>query len=271
MTEGFYPPRTVHDSPLEYPPGLWLARRGVEGHQVSQIFGHCILQAGVLSPIIYGNVYRTPQANAATPLRIKAGGNAADTVAGSGARQIKLTGLNSLGEMIEETINTAGASASAPTAQSFLRLLEASVVGSGTYGTQTTGSHVGAIVIEAAAGEADWGTIGLNGFPAAQAQIGVYTVPKGKTAYMTQSILQAESAKLTSFLLFKRERILDLAPPYAPILEMQYFPQVSGSIVAELNYPLAFPELTDFGFMGIVAGQTANVSSAMEIILVDNA
>ena len=267
---GYYPERTVHDSPLEYPPELWLARGGILHHEKIEIFGHCTLSAGVLSPITYGNAYRTPQAGAATALRIKAGGNAADTAAGAGAREITLAGLNAAGELIAETIETAGASASAATSQTFIRLLEAKVTKSGTYATQSAGSHAANIVIENAAGGTNWATIAINGFPAARAQIGIYTVPKGKTAYLSQIALQAESQKLTSFLLFKRENILETAAPYTAMVELQHFPQVSGGLQLNIDTPIRFPELTDFGFMGLVGGQTANVSSAMEIILVDD-
>lgn len=267
---GYYPERTVHDSPLEYPPELWLARGGILHHEKIDVFGHCTLSANVLSPITYGNAYRTPQAGAATALRIKAGGNAADTAAGTGAREITLTGLNALGELITETLATAGASASAATSQTFIRLLEAKVTKSGTYATQTAGSHAANIVIENAAGGTNWATIARNGFPSARAQIGVYTVPKGKTAYLSQIALQAESQKLTSFLLFKRENILETAAPYTAMVELQHFPQVAGGLQLNIDTPIRFPELTDFGFMGLVDGQTANVSSAMEIILVDN-
>jgi len=270
MSDGYYPERTVHDSPLEYPPELWLARGGILHHEKIDVFGHCTLSSGVLAPITYGNFYRTPQVGSETQLRIKAGGNAADTAAGAGARAVTLTGLNALGEVITETIETAGASASAPTSQSFLRLLEARVSASGTYATQTAGSHAANIVIENAAGGTNWATIAINGFPAGRAQIGIYTVPKGKTAYLSHIALQAESQKLTSFLLFKRENILETAAPYTPMVELQHFPEVTGGLQINIDTPIRFPELTDFGFMGLVDGQTANVSSAMELILVDN-
>lgn len=267
----FYPDKTVHDSPLEYPPELWLARGGIEHHDKIDVLGHCTLSAGILSPITFGNIYRTPQAGAATALRVKAGGNAADTATGAGAREITLTGLNALGELITETLATAGISASAATTQSFMRLLDASVSASGTYATQSAGSHAANIVIENAAGTEDWATIALNGFPTGRSQCGIYTVPKGKTAYLAGISLQAESQKLTSFLLFKRENILETSAPYTPMTEIQHFPQISGGLVLNFDIPQRYPELTDFGFMGVVEGQTANVSSELEIILVDNA
>ena len=110
-------------------------------------------------PIADVLAYRTPQAGSATALRIKAGGNAADDAAGAGARSVRLTGLSATGAVVSETLATAGASASAATTQTFIRLFDAEVIDSGTYGTQSVGSHVGDIVIENASGGTDWAKI----------------------------------------------------------------------------------------------------------------
>jgi len=127
--------------------GIQVARGNILNAEVTHRFGMATVGTTFV-PIADGLAYRTPQAGSATALRIKAGGNANDTAAGTGARSVRLTGLNATGVVVSETIATAGASASAATTATFIRLFDAEVVDSGTYGTQDAGSHAADIVID---------------------------------------------------------------------------------------------------------------------------
>jgi len=147
------------------PWGHQVSRGNVQQVHVHHQFGRNVSCGTSYAPVSDIGVYRTPQVGSATALRIKAGGNAADTAAGAGARSIRLTGIHANGDEATEIIATAGASASVPTNAQLIRLYEAAVVNSGTYGTQAAGSHVGNITIENAAGTEDWAQIRLNGFP----------------------------------------------------------------------------------------------------------
>lgn len=106
-------------------------------------------------------------------MRIKAGGNAADTAAGAGAREVTLIGLDASGNVVTEAIATNGISASSATTNSFIRLYRAYVSASGTYATAAAGSHTAAIVIENSAGGTDWLTIDATSFPLAQSEVSV--------------------------------------------------------------------------------------------------
>jgi len=120
----------------------------VAKHSVVQIFGRNDSGGTSFVPIALGGVYQMPQVAGATTLRIKAGGNANDTAAGTGAREVTVVVLDETGAQITETIATAGASASAATTVTAMRLLEAFVSKSGTYATGSVGSHADDIVIE---------------------------------------------------------------------------------------------------------------------------
>ncbi len=195
---------------------------GYAGAEVVQKFGRATVGTTPV-PIAFGNVWQTPQVSGATPLRIKAGGNAADTAAGAGARAITLQGLDASGNEISETIVTAGASASSATSASFLRLYRAWVSSSGTYGNQYSGSHVGDIVVEDSAGAADWATIDSNGFPKSQTEIGVYTVPAGKVAFILETNIQVATNKVVSVTRYERSNILETAAPYTAVRAKQVF------------------------------------------------
>lgn len=252
---------------MSYPSGLDISRGIASGIRQNNKFGRNTAVGSTFAPIAVGGIYRTPQANAAVSLRIKAGGNANDTAAGTGARSITLTGLNAAGDEISETIATAGASASAATTQQFIRLYRAFVATSGTYATSTAPSHAGSIVIEKAAGSEDWVTIQDTDIGRAQTQIAVYSVPRDRQAYITGIKISSDADKKVNLVLFQRQNILQTSAPYSAMRLVEEFTQIAGLHVLRYDQPLGpFPALTDFGFMGKAAASTADVAVSFEIV-----
>jgi hypothetical protein len=249
--------------------GVQVARGNILNATVTHRFGMATVGTSLV-PITDNLVYRTPQAGAATELRIKAGGNAADTAAGAGARSVRLTGMNADGDMVSETLATAGASASAATSAAFIRLFDAEVVDSGTYGTQSAGSHVGNIVIENAAGGTDWATIPVNGFPTSNTSIGSYTIPRTYTGFIEGISIAVEGAKLVDILMLSRSGVLQTAAPYKPVKRVGEWIGVANTLVDTFTMPLAFEELTDVGLLGKVSNGTGNVTIQMDILLLKN-
>lgn len=249
--------------------GVQVARGNILNAEVTHRFGMATVGTDLvpLSDIL---AYRTPQVSAATALRIKAGGNANDTAGGTGARSVRITGLNATGDVIQETIATAGASASAATSAQFIRLFDAEVAESGTYGTQTAGSHAGDIVIENAAGGTDWAKIPINGFPTANTSNVSYTVPRGYTAFIEGTSIAIEGAKLVDVLMLSRGGVLDTAAPYQPIKRVQEWIGIDTNYTDTFTMPLQFPELTDIGMLAKVSNGTASVMVQMDILLLRN-
>ena len=220
-------------------------------------------------PVTDIGIYRTPQAGAATALRIKAGGNALDTATGTGARSVRLYGLNALGDEVEEVLATAGASASAPTTNTFIRLYLVEVYESGTYGTQSAGSHAGNITIENVAGTENWAQIQLNGFPSGTTGIGSITVPRNHVGLVSAINISVDHTKSTDLIILKREGILQTAAPYRPIVKVQEFIGVSNSIMIKFDVPLRFPALTDIGLLAKVSNGTGAVSVDLEVLMLE--
>ena len=251
-----------------YPAGLRLARKAQPNHSVVHKFGRNSAVGTTYGPICSGGLLRTPQVGAATALRVKAG-NAADTANGAGARSVTVQGIDQNGNAVTETLATAGASASAATSATFIRLLRVFVAGSGTYATVTAGSHVGSITIENAAGTEDWALIDVTGAPRAQSQIGFYTVPLGYQAFIDNIYMTAESTKLISLQLYTRSGILETAAPYSARRLQSEFVGLEGSFAQRFDAPKGpYPELTDIGFLAKVSATTADVSIDFEIVLV---
>jgi hypothetical protein len=251
-----------------YPFGIGLDRGFISGHSVVHKFGNNIAVGTSYVPVAAGGVWQTPQASGATQLRIKAGGNAADDASGAGARAVDIQGIDATGALITETLATAGASASAATTQSFMRVFRAVVSASGTYATPDAPSHVGEIVIEASDGSADWASILQNSYSHSQSQIGAYTVPIGYDAYLMGIEVEVEANKAVDILLLQRRDILQSTAPYSASRVVQEYLGLEAPISRRLTVPIAFPELTDFGFMAKVETGTARVSVGMEIVLV---
>ena len=209
-------------------------------------------------------VYQTPQPASAVALRVKAG-NTNDTAAGSGAREVTLNGLDETGAFAQETLATAGTSASSATTTTWLRLFRLWVSASGTYATTAAGSHAAAIAIETA-GATEWAMIDATGYPKSQSQIACYTVPLGRTAYITSFLLTTDGAKPVDFLLLKRESILDAAAPYQAMRTVTELLGIQGELNSDPDTAFGpFPALTDIVWMAKGA-TTPDITIDFELI-----
>ena len=201
--------------------------------------------------------------------RIKAGGDAADTAAGAGARELRLEGLDTNGKEITETVATAGASASAATTAAFVRLNRVRVSESGAYGTPAAGAHADDIVIEDTGGTT-WATIDSTGFPRAASEIGMYTVPAGKIGFLKNITCSIDSTKLADFAFVVRFGADTLEAPFSPWHEQFQFLGLSGTYTEGDEMPRGpFPAHTDLGFCAKLSTGTSPVAVHFEVVLVD--
>jgi len=251
---------------MTWPSSLDIARGIAPGCRSFNKYGRNVAIGSIYTPVSRSGHYRTPQANAAISLRIKAGGNANDTANGSGAREVTLVGINSSGDLITEALATAGASASAATVQTFIRLFDAYVSKSGTYATETAGSHASSLTIENAAGGEDWATIADGTLGRGKTEMAVYTTPHDRSAVLRNITISSDADKKANIVLYKRENILQTAAPYSAMQMVVEYPQSSGLVDVAFDPPLYFPPLTDFGFLASVSASTVDVSVNMDIV-----
>ena len=245
---------------MTWPSGLDIARGLAPGCVGSFRYGRHTTVTSTYTPITQSGFYRTPQATGAVALRVKAGGNANDTTSGSGAREITIIGLNSSGDIITETLATAGASASAATAQTFMRLTDAFVSKSGTYASQTAGSQAGSITIEKSTGGEDWALIAAGTISRSVSEIGAYTTPNNKSVCVTDIHVTSDADKKANIVMFKRQNILQTSAPYSALELVFELPQSFGLSDFHFDPPLYFPPLCDFGFMANVSASTVDIS-----------
>lgn len=251
---------------MTYPSSLDIARGLASGCRSFNKFGRNTSVGSSFVPVSRSGFYRTPQANAHVHLRIKAGGNANDTANGSGAREIILIGIDEFGDYSTQALATAGASVSAATTTSFIRLFDAYVSKSGTYATQSAGSHASTIVIERSTGGEDWATIADGTLARGKTEMAVYTTPRDRSAALRNVTISSDADKKANIVLYKRENILEVAAPYSSMLMVTEYPQSSGLIDVVFDPPLYFPPLCDFGFLANVSASTVDVSVNMDIV-----
>lgn len=212
---------------------------------------------------VVGGVY--PWLEAAESFRIKAGGNANDTAAGSGARAVEIDFLDEAGTLTTETLATNGASASSETAANGIRLLQARVSSVGSY----TGKAAAVIDIETTSTTTLIGRININ---LAESRLSMYSVPLGKTAYILRVRTMVEGSKNCSVYAYYRNDLLDVTAPMSPRIRFLIFDNQSGgtSDGFTLQCPIKFEALTDIWWAGNTSSGSSSASIAYDILLVDD-
>ena len=185
-----------------------------------------------------------------------------DSVSGTGARTVTIQGLDVNYESIEETVTVSSGVAS--TAQ-FLRVFRAFVATAGS-----TGTNEGNVLISTgAAGTgtvlADIGIVGTGTtYGLGQSQLALYTIPAGKTGYLTAWNIGVGSYNdAVTVTLLSRE--FNSAFRTRDIMDVP-----GGHHTRNYSIPIKLPAKTDVEIIGIASTGT-NISSSFDIILVDNA
>lgn len=243
-----------------------VAKGNVPGHSIVHKFGHSDVGT-TLQPITFSGVYKTPTTAVALEF---VSDDVNDTAAGTGAREITITGIGVNYDEITQVIATNGTTAVAIPI-SLLRLYEWYVSASGTYATQSAGSHVGTLIIRVASAGATWSAIDDIAFPHGRSEIGVYTIPDGYRGYIIHQDIDVDSNKSAEITIFKREGIDIITAPFTPMTVVSDYVGVSGHRPGFLKIPMnSFPARTDIGFMGRIASGTADITVHFGILLIED-
>lgn len=197
----------------------------------------------VYTPLSIGDHLWLP--TVAKTVRVKAGGNIADTAAGTGLRTVRVIGVDENWEYAQEDLTLAGAPASAATATTFLRVNRVSGLTAGT-----GKANAGPVVIEASDSSDDIATIATDH---AQSEIAHISVPKGYVYIPSQIILFVDATKPAD---------IDILAMYqdGPHRKIQDIVGASGEVVIPTRGASAWPAQTDLWIEGKVAASTAEIS-----------
>jgi hypothetical protein len=201
-----------------------------------------------------------PFLQAAAAVRIRAGGNANDTAAGTGARSVLIEGLDNNLNQASETIVTAGAAASALTTTTWWRINNVSVVDVGTY----QGTAAADIQIETAAGV----ILSLVSAFADVSQLGIISVPAGKDCYIKGVDINVASSKTAQVRFVCRERLDVIAAPMAPRILLKQWEELQGEIKQNFQSYIRVPAKSDIWFQAQSNTSAADIDVEMEGVFV---
>jgi len=244
-----------------------VAKGNVPKHSLIHKFGaHTITTT--LEPVALSGTYPTP--TTATALEFVSD-SANDTSTGSGAREVTVIGLDASWNEVSQTVTTNGTTAVA-LGTNLIRLYRWYVSSSGSYATDTAGSHDGELTIRVSGAGATWSTISNTVFATGQSQIGCYTVPTGYTGHLLSKSVFVDSSKSADVYFFQRPGADDVTTPYSG--NMRLFERevgVSGGFTMRTVAPKSsFIGPCDVGFMAKISVGNAECSVEFELLLVQD-
>jgi len=201
--------------------------------------------------------------SSATTLKVSSS-SANDTSAGTGARTVTLTGLDANYDELTETVTLSGQTA-VDTTNSFIRINRMIVNTAGT-GEQNAGViYAGTGTVTAGVPANKYATIAVGDN---QTLMGLWTVPRGYTAYLTQSHITVATEQNNKF-----ATVSVVARPDGGVFAVKdKFVVVADSRTQEYNFPLVFAEKTDIEVrcIGSAAGANISVSAGLEFVYIQN-
>lgn len=243
----------------------------VEGTNMVHKFGAATGVDTALTAITTAKVYRTPTtAVALEVVSDSVDDNGAASPLGSGALMLRIYGLQTWDEesIADVTLNGTTAVALPGT---WLRIYRVKVIESGVYASYGTPSHNSTITIREAGGGDTWAqTDSLGTFGLGQSEIAVYSVPRGRVAYVHSACIFIEATRTANVIFFARENADIIIPPYAGMQAKIVLRDVANAVGVKPDTPVgAFNGPCDIGWMGAANIQAANISIDFEIELHD--
>jgi hypothetical protein len=189
----------------------------------------------------------------AEAVQIRAGGNANDAAAGTGARVVQVEGLDASGDEAFAQLIPNGTGASAASLVEFSRVFRAYTLDCGS-----ALSNVGDVVIETSSTGTE-----MVDIPAelGQSLASFYTVPAGHTAALKSLSVTVEGPSGGTNVWMLQRRGAGLAHRVVVF----YSQIVDDTIVQEFRNPLIFPAGTDLWFRAQALSSTAAVSADYEL------
>ncbi len=243
-----------------------VAKGNVAGHSIVAKFGeNSALPNGTFELISALSAVYTGFLAVVSTVRIKAGGNAADTAAGAGAQSVFVEGVDSNLVRVTEEIATAGAAASSATSASFWRIDRAYVGDAGTYATPV---NTGAVVIEISGGGTDLVQIDAGEGQTQHAHAAIQT---GVDIFLLGYELTVDSNQKADFELYVRSNINDVTVPVSAQRIMRHWRGLLNPVTHEFQLPVAFGAgPADVWMEAAGGGGVTAVTASFNLLLVDN-
>jgi hypothetical protein len=185
-----------------------------------------------------------------------------DVLGGTGAHNVSIQGLDANYNLITETINLNGQT-HVPTVNQYLRVFRMKVEYSGS--SNVNEGNIYLFKGTSSTGTPDDLTLVIAKIQSLQGQtlMSLYTIPAGKTGYMSNAYVTSAATKTTTFQLFAR--------PLGKSENIKFNIDIKDADVNhKWSVPLVFTEKTDIWTQAKIDVGSTRVSSGFDIILVDN-
>jgi hypothetical protein len=239
---------------------LQVARNQITMHQSIFQFGQAPTVTTAQSIWPGSGVYAFPAA--ATVMKISSG-SASDTSAGTGARTVRITGLNSSYNVISEIVSLSGQTA-VDTVNSYLRINNFEVFTCGSNNTQVGVIYAGTGTVTSGVPATVYSLMPVGYNKQTQA---IFTVPSGYTAYVSSYTFTSNCA--TANVIASGFFYTYANANAFPSIEATARFNVGGSFDRHFDYPLPLLEKTDLD-MRVLAATSSQMTGEIHILLVKN-
>ena len=179
-----------------------------------------------------------------------------DDVAGTGARTLKIQGLDSSYNLVEETVDMDGTT-TVTTTQTFLRVFRMSVETAGT-----SGNNIGNISVTYTGGSDVAATITAgNG----QTLMTLYTIPAGYTGYLLSMNISSGKDQEMDFKFIQR----DNSVANAGFQTKQFLNVRGGQTTVIFNAINVIPQKSDI-YVSAISSSTSSASASFDLLLVQD-
>jgi len=187
-----------------------------------------------------------------------------DTVTGTGARTVEVSGLDANYDELSETIVLAGQTA-INTSNQFIRVNRIKVLTAGSGGQNAGVIYVGTGAISSGVPANKYATIAIGDN---QTLMALWTVPRGYTAYLLQTDVTVATTQNNKYCTVQL-----VARPEGEVFQIKdKFVKAESSVHQEYTIPLKFEEKTDIEVraIGDSAGADIAISAGMDFIYIQN-
>ena len=186
-----------------------------------------------------------------------------DNPTGTGARNVEIQGLNQAGAVIEEIVNLGSTSVAA-----FRRVFRVKVVSTGTSGVNEGTVSVTSDDTSTVLAIIGLDGIGINAAGRGQTFMALYTVPAGKTAYLTQWTVgcgKQNTDAISMFMTRDPSAVGNGAWNARDIITVS-----ATTYTKDYKIPLQFTEKTDIEIRAYSSVNNSLVSSTFNLLVIDN-
>ncbi len=200
--------------------------------------------------------------------------SANDTAVGSGARTIRISGLDANFDYIEEDVTMNGTTVTTPTSQSFIRVNTVFVLDAGTYSQPDAGGNEGTIDIQISGAGAIQAQIPFE--PIASLSAGIssqarISIPRFCNMVIPSASVFADSKKIIDAAFFVRPGANALSAPFSSRILIGSVEAFGGTLAVDVPFQgKVIQGPADFWWVAQATDNNAEITASFTLLVDDN-